>query len=191
MDRASRAQPFARYLDQLFADNMREQLVNMHLEPLDKAGMAAGVEIRVPYLDQSVAGMVTSLPLDHRVQPALGIQKYLLKRVVLSRYPHLGPLVDAALRRKVGAPGAGWRHQQALARLCETTLPDRYRSGHEFGAGFPEPVGLIMFDLFREIFLAGRGAPPEGLSVVDFIEERAGCRLGAVVPTAVHGPRDG
>ena len=61
--------------------------------------MAAGVEIRVPYLDLGVAGLVTALPLPHRIQPALGIQKYLLKRLVLSRYPQLGPLVDAALRR--------------------------------------------------------------------------------------------
>jgi asparagine synthase (glutamine-hydrolysing) len=181
VDNTSRRQPVSRYLRQIFADNMREQLVGMHLEPLDKAGMSAGVEIRVPYLDRSVAALVASLPVEYRVQPALSIQKYLLKRLVLGRYPHLGPVVDAALRRKVGAPGAGWRHQQALSRLCETTLPDRYRTTHEFGACFPDKVGLVMFDLFREILLAGRGAPPDGLSLVDFIEERAGCRPGAVL----------
>jgi asparagine synthase (glutamine-hydrolysing) len=176
---AAQERPFARYVDRLFADNLREQLVSMHLEPLDKAGMSAGVEIRVPYLDRDVAGLVTSLPLPYRVQPALGIQKYLLKRLVLSRYPHLGALADAALRRKVGAPGSGWRHKQALARLCEQSIPDSYRTRHEFGACFPEKLGLVMFDVFREIFLAGRGAPPDGLSVLDFINDRAGRRLAA------------
>jgi asparagine synthase (glutamine-hydrolysing) len=177
---ASAVRPFARYLDRVFADNLREQLVHQHLEPLDKVGMAAGVEIRVPYLDSGVARLVTSLPLQQRVRPALGIQKYLLKRAALSHYPHLGALADAALRQKVGAPGAGWRHQQALSRMCERLLPDSYRSGHEFGPCFPDKLGLLVFDLFGEIFLAGRGTLPAGLSVADFIADRTGRRPRAV-----------
>jgi asparagine synthase (glutamine-hydrolysing) len=170
------ARPFPEYLRRVFADNMREQLVGQHLEPLDKAGMAAGLEIRVPYLDQGVARLVESVPLRHRVHSELGIHKYLLKRAALRRYPHVVALTDAVLRPKLGAPSAGRRHRQTLGRLCDKVLPDRYRAEHEFGPCFPDKLGLLVFDLFREIFLDGRGTLPDGLSMREFIRDRAGRR---------------
>jgi asparagine synthase (glutamine-hydrolysing) len=170
------AQPFHRYLDRVFEDNLREQLVAQHLEPLDRAGMSAGVEVRVPYLDRGVADLVRSLPSGYRVDSALGIQKYLLKRAALSSFPAVPTLTDAALRHKIGAPGAFWRHQQALGRLCDRTLPDGYRSRHELGRCLPDNLGLVMFDLFEEIFVHGRGTLPDGLTLPDFLRDRGAAR---------------
>jgi asparagine synthase (glutamine-hydrolysing) len=168
------AQPFDRYLDRVFTDNLREQLVAQHLEPLDRAGMASGVEVRVPYLDGGVADLVRSLPPGYRVDPALKIQKHLLKRAALRHFPQVTTLTDAVLRHKIGAPGAFWRHQQALGRLCDETLPANYRSQHEFGRCLPDNLALVMVELFEEIFVRCRGTLPDDLTLPDFLRSRAG-----------------
>jgi hypothetical protein len=104
---------------------------------------------------------------------------HLLKRAALRHFPQITTLTEAVLRHKIGAPGALWRHQQALGRLCDETLPEDYRSRHEFGRCLPDNLALVMLELFEEIFVRGRGTLPDGLTLPDFLQSRAGVPAGA------------
>jgi asparagine synthase (glutamine-hydrolysing) len=177
IDTVAAQQPYPVYLDRLLTSNLRDQLVRNHLELLDKSAMAASVEMRVPFLDHRLVDFVASLPARYKVNQAFGIQKHVLKRAALRAWGGDGPLADSVLRRKIGAPTAGSRSQAELTELCERELPDDYLTRHELGPCFPAKLDLLTHELFCEIFLAGRGASPEGLSMRDFIAERAGKAL--------------
>ena len=136
--------------------------------------MAASLEIRVPFLDHRFVEFVSTLPLEYRVNQPIGIQKHLLKRAVLREWGGDGPIADTVLRRKIGGPSAGARHYAALSALCERELPDDYLDRHDLGFLFATKRELLLFELFEEIFVTGRGADPSGLTVTDFLRERAG-----------------
>ena len=174
-------QSYPEYLDRLFTSNLHDQLVRNHLELLDKCAMAAGVEMRVPFMDHQLVNFVIGLPARHKVNPGFGIQKHVLKRAALRAWGGDGPLADSVLRRKIGAPTAGSRSQTELIELCERELPTDYLTRHELGRCFSSKFDLLMHELFCEIFLAGRGTSPAGLSMRGFIAERAGQALS--VPT--------
>jgi asparagine synthase (glutamine-hydrolysing) len=173
----SREQPLPVYVDRLLAENMRDQLVRMHLEVLDKCAMAAGVEMRVPFMDHRLVEFVMSLPTRYKVNLPFGIQKHVLKRAALRAWGSDGPIVDSVLRRKIGAPTAASDYRAKLAEMCERELPDDYLTRHEFGSCFSAKLDLLLHELFCEIFLAGRAADPADVSMHDFIAERAGKAL--------------
>ncbi|WP_197093828.1 asparagine synthase (glutamine-hydrolyzing) [Nonomuraea sp. SBT364] len=181
LDGLSGEHPFSGYLERVLADNMRDQLVRLHLEPLDKSSMAAGLEMRVPFMDDSLVRFVTSLPAAYKVDARFGFQKHLLRRAALRLCGGDGPLADSVLRRKIGAPSSGMRLRGRLERLCERSLPAGYREKHEFGFCFDSNLELLVFDLFTEIFVTGRGAYPHGLSLLDFVAERAGRPVASLV----------
>jgi asparagine synthase (glutamine-hydrolysing) len=167
------AQPDAAYTDRLLTENLRDQLVRSHLTMQDACGMAASLEIRVPYLDDGVVELAMSMPARFKVSSALGIHKHVLRRAALRAWGGDGPLADSILRRKIGAPSAGRQHRAQLADLCERELPGDYLARHEHGGFFTAKVDLLLHELFCEIFLAGRGAAPGDLSVREFIAARA------------------
>jgi asparagine synthase (glutamine-hydrolysing) len=170
-------QPLATYADRLLAENMRDQLVRNHLEALDKCAMAAGVEMRVPYMDHEIVAFVSGLPNRYKVNLALGIHKYVLRRAALSAWKGDDLVADSVLRRKLGAPDPGYRYRAELAGICERELSDDYLARHELGAYFTTKLDLVLHELFSEIFLVGRGADPASLSMRDFIAERTGRAL--------------
>jgi asparagine synthase (glutamine-hydrolysing) len=67
------------YLDQ------KQYLPNHNLLYTDKMGMAHGVEIRVPFLQQSMVNFVNALPDHYKLQN--GTTKYLLKKVLRKHLP--------------------------------------------------------------------------------------------------------
>jgi asparagine synthase (glutamine-hydrolysing) len=81
------------------------------------------------------------------------------------------------LRRKIGAPSAGTKYWAQFDEMCERELPGDYLVRHELGPFFVRKSGLLLHELFCEIFLTGRGANPAELSMRDFIAERAGKAL--------------
>jgi asparagine synthase (glutamine-hydrolysing) len=168
--RLSAPNGFDEYLRHLFADNMGDPLERQHLVPVDKCAMAAGLEIRVPYLDAAVVELANTMPLDFLVRPDLGIRKYILRRLVLSRFGN--GMMDVVLREKLGAPAAGKAHLERFTRLCNEILPDKYVISHEFGRCFPSKRELILFDMFLEVFMKHRGDGAAMGSVVDFIRTR-------------------
>ncbi|HEV2374533.1 MAG TPA: asparagine synthase (glutamine-hydrolyzing) [Streptosporangiaceae bacterium] len=177
IDTVTAQQPRATYLDRLLTENMRDQLVQNHLELLDKCAMAAGLEIRVPFLDDAVAEFVMGLPTHYKVNLSLGIQKHVLKSAALRAWGDNSAVADSVLRRKIGAPTAGSRYQARLSDMCERELPDDYLSRHELGPCFATKLDLLLHELFCEVFLAGRGEAPTGFSMREFIAERTGKAL--------------
>ena len=170
LERLTAATTFDDYLRETFRTNLRDALVRQHLELLDKYGMSAGVECRVPYLARDVVDFVTALPLQLKVETALGIQKYVLKRLALEKGGR--SLIDPAIRPKLGLPSTGLHHETRFAALCERHLPDDYLTRHPLGPLFLAKSELLMFELFNEAFLKGRGSLADGLDVVDFMRSR-------------------
>jgi len=168
----------AEYLGGVFDCNMGYPLERQHLEPVDKCSMAAGLEMRVPYLDGAVVDLVQRFPLRLLVRPDLGIRKYLLRRFALSRFGT--PIVDVVLRQKLGAPAAGVILLDRFDRLCSEMLPDKYVERHEYGGCFTSKRELLLFDFFLEIYMKHRGAAAETGGVLEFLSARAGRRTAAV-----------
>jgi asparagine synthase (glutamine-hydrolysing) len=136
--------------------------------------MAAGVEMRVPYLDDGVFDVVARLPLDLLVRTDLGIKKYLLRHLALSRF---GPdVLDMVLRKKLGVPASGAALHARFDRLCEAVLPHDYLQRHEFGFCFSRKRELLLFEMFHELFIEHRGCADSAGGLVDALEARAGSR---------------
>ena len=180
------AATFDEYLERLFADNMGDPLERQHLVPIDKCAMASGVEIRVPYLDRAVVELVSRMPFRFLVKPDLAIRKYILRRLIISRFG-VG-LLDVGLREKLGAPAAGKAHLARLTRLCDEMVPDQYVKRHEFGRFFASKRELIMFDMFLDVFMTHRGDSTAVGSVIDFI--RARVSTGRSAPAGVGDEPD-
>jgi asparagine synthase (glutamine-hydrolysing) len=174
IERLSRAKTFDDYLRELFDINMADPLERQHLVPVDKCAMAASVEIRVPYLDDAMVELVGRMPLRFLVRPDLGVRKYILRRLALSRFG-VG-ILDVVLREKYGAPTAGLVLLDRFDRLCNETVSDEYVRKHDFGKCFASKRELVLFDMFLEIFMAHRGESTAIGSVVDFLRSRDGLR---------------
>lgn len=167
------------YLRRLFDWNMADPLERQHLVPVDACAMASGVEVRVPYLDRRLVGLVEGLPISSLVRTDLGVRKYLLRRYALERWG--AGVCDAVLREKIGAPSAGSRHLKRFARTCEACLPPRYLERHELGGFFGSARELLLFELFVEIMIDRRGDPGD-LDLRDFLAAR-GASDGAATST--------
>ncbi|MDX1538545.1 asparagine synthase (glutamine-hydrolyzing) [Arsukibacterium sp.] len=89
-DEVSRSDPFRRYrevasalsqkdiLDRMLAVDTSIILPDIFLQKVDRATMAASVEVRVPFLDHDLVDFCLSLPADLKLRG--GIQKWLLKK---------------------------------------------------------------------------------------------------------------
>lgn len=167
---ARRAGPQS-YLRGLFQWHLGDRLVHHHLHFMDQIGMAASLEIRVPYVDHELVELAASLPLRYKVDLDLKIQKHILKRVALDGF---GPLLaSAVLRSKVGFPATDAAHQATFRRLCQERLGDRYRRSHELGPVFGDNAELLLFELFELIFVENRGVLPTGFDLEELIAEKA------------------
>ena len=108
----------------------------------------------------------------------LGIRKYILRRLMLSRFGQ--QWIDIVLREKLGAPAAGVVHLDRFNTLCEEMLPDTYVSRHEFGDCFASKRELVLFDMFIEVFMKYCGDAAAMGPVMDFLRKRritAACGL--------------
>lgn len=169
--RLTRAAGFDDYLAVILELNRGDALERLHLDLVDKSAMAAGVEMRVPYLDDRVFGLVRRLPARHLVRTDIGVQKYILRRLCLDRF---GPgLIDVVLRGKLGVPSAGIRYLQMFDRLCDEVLPDDYLTRHEWAGWFGTKRELLLFDMFVDIFIEHRGDGSAVGDVVDYLRARA------------------
>lgn len=90
-------------LDRMLAMELAGFLPDHNLNYTDKASMAAGVEVRVPFLDERLVAFAGSLPRHLKVRR--GKAKWLLKEALRDRVP------DTILNRKktgFGAPVRFW-----------------------------------------------------------------------------------
>ena len=72
-------------LNQVLYDDMKMYLEGDILFKVDRASMAASLEVRVPFLNRDVVDFVTELPLDLKLRRLTG--KYLLKKSVERMLP--------------------------------------------------------------------------------------------------------
>ena len=122
------AEPVARLQDLDVGTFLADDL----LAQTDRAGMAHGLEIRVPYLDPQVAELAHALPLGARVR---GLQTKPLLRAAAA------PLLPAAIvrgpKRGFCAPAAAWLRGPLLPLARELLAPARIRA-----QGFFEPAAV-------------------------------------------------
>lgn len=177
------------YAQRLLVIYQQEQLENNHLRPLDRYTMALGIELRVPFLDDRVAHAVNALPIRHKVDRRLDCGKYILRKIAL-RYGSQAFGDDPILRGKEGMPSAGENHLRSFEAMCAGAVSDSYVSKHEFRRLFCTrdlrgrihgKSDLILFDIFRDIFLRQRGTA-NGPSVKEMLDTRA--------HAAINYPRD-
>lgn len=82
-----------------------------NLNYLDKMGMAHGVEIRVPYLDNALAALVAGIPANLKMNGAH--TKYLLRKVAAKYLPQ--SIINRS-KTGFGAPIRHWLHHDPLFR---------------------------------------------------------------------------
>jgi asparagine synthase (glutamine-hydrolysing) len=172
--RQSLSLEFDSYLENVFEINLGDQLQRFHLDPVDKYGMAASLEMRVPFLDDRVYEVAARLPLKFCVNSDLGIRKYILRHLAIREF---GPeILDVVLRQKLGAPSSGSSMLTRFESLCEEVLPDKYVENHKFGCFFIRKRELLMFDMFTEYFIENRASIEKKRNVFDFLSERTESR---------------
>jgi asparagine synthase (glutamine-hydrolysing) len=74
-----------RPLNRVLYDDLKLYLEGDILLKVDRASMAASLEVRVPFLNQAVVDFATSLPIELKLRRLTG--KYLLKRAMADRLP--------------------------------------------------------------------------------------------------------
>lgn len=155
-----------------FRANLGDALVRQHLELVDKYSMARGVEVRLPYLDSAVLSSGLALPVGSRLGERGSAQKLVLREMLAERLPveHAGILTSP----KRGFPASGIGLLRGFAQYCEDRLPDRYARQHELGGLYDRKYQLVLFDLFRFLFLECRAQVPDGFRLADFLAVRAG-----------------
>ncbi len=119
-------------------------LPDHNLNYTDKASMAHGVEVRVPFLDQRVIEFAARLPWHHKI--SRGREKWFLKKSLAQYIP------DPVLNRKktgFGAPIRQWLKGPLRSMVEDTIASQKFRE-----RGIFNPVGV------RQNFddlLAGKG----------------------------------
>jgi asparagine synthase (glutamine-hydrolysing) len=98
----------------------------------DKASMANGLEVRVPFLDHEVVRFARALPAELKLRGRTG--KYLLRRLARGRLP---PEIVGRRKKGFGVPVAKWLRGELRETLLETLDGRRLR---EQGIFRPEAV---------------------------------------------------
>lgn len=103
-------------MDATVGSYLRGYLAEDILVKVDRASMAASLEVRAPFLDPDVVDFVLSLPVSYRLRGWTG--KYVLRKLMRGRIPE--PLIS---RRKqgFGAPIGAWL-RESLRPLVKTVL---------------------------------------------------------------------
>jgi asparagine synthase (glutamine-hydrolysing) len=107
-------------LNKILYDDMKLYLEGDLLLKVDRASMAASLEVRVPFLNRAVVDFATSLPLELKLRRLTG--KYLLKRAMADRLPN-----DIVMRKKHGfaMPVAHWLTAELKELTRDLLSPSR------------------------------------------------------------------
>jgi len=110
-------------LDRMLALEQRFFLTDHNLTYTDKMSMAAGVEVRVPFLDLDLVGFAARIPCHYKQRGRDG--KYLLKKAMEPYLPH-----DVIYRPKsgFGAPLRRWLQVELREWLADVLSPERLQS---------------------------------------------------------------
>jgi asparagine synthase (glutamine-hydrolysing) len=110
-------------IDRMTYVDLKYYLPGLGLAYMDKASMAASVEVRVPLIDDDVVDFVARLPDSYKVQG--------LKTKVILREAMKGRIPDAILRRPkapFAAPIRTWLRRDLAPMIAEYLSPNRIRA---------------------------------------------------------------
>lgn len=169
------ASSYPDYLDRMFVYNRGYQLDRAHLHRVDKLGMAFGLENRVPFLDNRMLDVGTSIPVRHLVNETLGIRKHVLRRILIRRYGV--QMLDIALREKLTFPSATGSFADRLGQLCKRHVGQDFIRQHKLGTLDQDVIRLVCFDLFEDIFVKYRGDWTLVGSFPEYLDEKYRARM--------------
>jgi asparagine synthase (glutamine-hydrolysing) len=156
-------------LNKILYDDMKLYLEGDVLFKVDRASMAASLEVRVPFLNRAVVDFATSLPLELKLRRLTG--KFLLKRAMADRLPS-----DIVNRKKHGfaMPVAHWLAAELKELTRDMLSPDRLRRQGLFDPTYVNALiddhlarkrdnrkplwTLLMFQLWHAKYLEGAPA---------------------------------
>src|SRR5882672_847828 len=118
-----------RPLQRMLALEQRFFLTDHNLLYTDKMSMAAGVEVRVPFLDNDLVGLANALPDDVKLRGRQG--KWILKKAM---EPYLPLPVVYRPKTGFGAPLRRWLRGDLRELVGDTLSPARLRSRGLFDA---------------------------------------------------------
>lgn len=138
---------------------LQEGLSEYHLVSVDRSGMAFGLEIRPPYLDEELAKYVSSLPEIALLDRVSSWTKMPLRAIARRRFEPLN-LRRVAVRRKRAMPSAVEQcGQQLVSELAEAApVPGTFRLGSlledlfwylHVDPGFKSPPQLTLHEFAR------------------------------------------
>jgi len=138
------------------------------LTKVDRASMAASIEVRVPLLDHRVVEFISQLPESLKYRNGAG--KYLLKKL-LARY--LPPALFERPKMGFGVPIDQWMRCELKTLLLDYLSPDRLRKEGRLDAKIVQQKlkehldggcnhhyrlwAVLMWEMWRERWLPSRG----------------------------------
>ena len=139
---------------------------------VDRASMAHGLEVRVPFLDHEFVELCARVPARLKLRGLR--EKYILRRAMAGALPR-----EIAWRRKRGlrAPAGYWLRADALPPFAEHLLEERTvrekgyfdpgavrrlveRHRAHLTAGGPELMGVLAVQLWDDLLRRGAPSPP-------------------------------
>jgi asparagine synthase (glutamine-hydrolysing) len=107
-------------LNRVLYDDLRLYLEGDILFKVDRASMAASLEVRVPFLNRRVVDFATSLPLELKLRRLTG--KFLLRRAMEDRLP---PGIIGRRKQGFAMPVAHWLTSELRELASDMLSPDR------------------------------------------------------------------
>jgi asparagine synthase (glutamine-hydrolysing) len=139
-----------------------DPLQQSHLGLWDRGAMAAGLEIRLPYLDTTVRDLALALPWEWKIRGE--VRKYLLRQVARRLLPE-AVAEEIVRRRKLAAPSSHERSSQELERFCQALLPEAHAAAHPYRLFLHRSAAFVQLDVFVFLFVAHGGRVPEGFTL--------------------------
>ncbi|MFP5501706.1 MAG: asparagine synthase (glutamine-hydrolyzing) [Candidatus Sericytochromatia bacterium] len=137
---------------------------------VDRASMAASLEVRAPFLDHTLVEFIAGLPSDYKLRG--WTTKHLLKRVARRYLPEA--IVDRP-KKGFGIPVAKWFKGELKSTMLDVFAPERLRAAGLFQVDAVEKLirdhldgvkdnrkplwTLFMFELWREAYMGARPTP--------------------------------
>jgi asparagine synthase (glutamine-hydrolysing) len=123
-------------IEQMMKLDATHYLSECVLFKVDRASMAASLEVRAPFLDHTFVEFVTRLPLDLKLRGLTA--KYILKRAMRERLPKF---VAARPKKGFGMPVAKWVKGELRPLVRDTFSPERIQRRGLFN---PAYIGQLL-----------------------------------------------
>jgi asparagine synthase (glutamine-hydrolysing) len=107
-------------VERMIYQHCRFYLADQTLVATDRSAMAAGLEVRAPFLDPALVELACRIPTRFKLRA--GVTKYLLKRTVDDLLP---PTIVNRRKQGLGVPIAAWLRGPLRNVLCQRLAPAR------------------------------------------------------------------